>query len=56
MNCPMCEKEMILSGNIPYEEFGMPAGDGLVHDWVCEKKECNCEGVLVFEKIDNAEV
>lgn len=54
MKCPNpnCKTEMILSGNIPYDEMGMPEGDGLVHDWVCENKECKCEGVLVFEKIE----
>lgn len=56
MNCPICENPMVITQNTTYEDMGMDSGAGYVHDHVCENNECNCEGVLVFEKIDNAEV
>jgi len=47
---------MFISSNTSYEDMGMDCGNGFVHDWVCQVEDCNCEGVLVYEKIIDAEV
>ena len=46
---------MILSQNTTYEDMGMDRA-GYVHDHCCENDECSCEGVLVYEKIEDAEM
>ena len=51
MKCPNCNKKMIISGNYDYDDMGME-GLGIVTDLVCGNKNCNCEGILIYEKIN----
>lgn len=56
MKCPICKKEMVITQNTSYEDMGMNCGNGYVYDYCCEDLQCTCEGVVVYEKIENAEM
>ncbi len=56
MNCPICDKKMTLSENITYEDMGIDCRNGYVYDYCCEDLQCTCEGIVVYEKIENAEM
>lgn len=57
MNCPSCDQEMLIVGNHDFNDMMMEElGEGIVYDINCENKECNIIGLLLYEKIKDAEM
>ena len=51
MKCPNCDEQMYISSSYDYDDMGME-GLGIITDFTCDNKDCNCESILLYEKIN----